>query len=181
MKIAKQSIGRIVVIGPESTGKSTLSADLAQALGTVWRPETARAYLDVIDRPYEETDLLAIARVQQEEERVLINHAARWIILDTDCHVLRVWSESRYGRCHPEILTTVASARPSLYLLTDIDLPWEPDPQREHPDPADRRRFWHQYRQAAIDSGVPWSPIAGDRQQRLTTALAAIETLSAND
>ncbi len=170
----------VVVTGPESTGKSTLSAALAAALATRWRPEAARAYLEHLRRPYEEPDLVQIAAMQAAQEQALAADAARWLVLDTDGLVLQVWSEARYGRCDHRILAGIAAARPALYLLTDTDLDWEPDPLREHPDPADRRRFWHQYRDAVIGSGVPWALVSGGEAERLETALAAIRRVEAS-
>lgn len=167
----------VVVTGPESTGKSTLSADVAAALHTVWRPEAARSYLERLGRPYEEADLLRIANLQIADDLRLAPDANRWLVLDTDGQVLRVWSEARYGHCHHDLLAAIAAARPDLYLLTDTDLPWEADPLREHPDPADRRRFWHQYRDALVFGNVPWVAVSGSRAQRLETALTAIAAL----
>lgn len=165
----------VIVTGPESTGKSTLCADLAAAIGTVWRPEAAREYLETLDRPYEEKDVLQILSRQSEAEQVLCKEARNgWLVADTGPEVLLVWSEAKYGRCHSRILHALAEQAPALYLLTAPDLPWAPDPQREHPDPADRLRFWHQYRDFLIWGNVPWVPVYGDRRQRLGGALSAL-------
>ena len=168
------SVRKIVVIGPESTGKSTLSQQLASALGTVYNPEYARAYLDEIGRPYEEADLLHIAKGQLEAEDRLADMASNYLICDTDLNVIKVWSESKYGRCNPHILEWIAQRRYDLYLLTYPDFPWLPDPQREHPDPADRLYFYNQYRDIVSESGTPWIDIRGTEEQRLTAALKAI-------
>lgn len=169
---------KIVVIGPESTGKSSLSAALAEALGTVWVAEYAREYLEGITRPYEEKDLLEIAKGQMASEDAALNSANRYLICDTDLYVLKVWSEAKYGHCHRSILEQIASRPYHLYLLTYIDIPWTPDPQREHPAHRDREYFYHQYRDIVQQSGVPWADIRGTEAQRLETALSAIKEIT---
>ena len=168
-------IRKIVVIGPESTGKSTLSQQLATELGTVYNPEHARGYLDAIGRPYEEEDLLQIAKGQLEEEDRLTELARDYLICDTDLNVIKVWSESKYGCCNPHILEWIAQRQYDFYLLTYPDFPWLPDPQREHPDPADRLYFYNQYRDIVSQSGTPWIDIRGTEAERLATAIKAIE------
>lgn len=172
------ALKKLVVIGPECTGKSTLSAALAAALNTVWVPEFARQYLDDCARPYEEDDLLHMARGQLTAEDALAPKARHFLICDTDLHVIKVWSEARYGHCDRRILEAIACRRYDLYLLTDTDLPWQQDPQREHPLERDRRYFYHQYRDIVQQSGVPWADIRGSQEQRLQAALQAIRSLS---
>jgi len=165
---------KIVVIGPESTGKSTLSAGLADALGTVWNPEYARFYLDAISRPYTEEDLLLIARGQITGEDEHLIRARNYLICDTDLYVLKVWSEAKYGYCNRRILEMIAARPYDLYLLTYIDTPWMDDPQREHPAIEERRYFYHQYRDIVQQSGVPWADIRGNEKERLAQALGKI-------
>lgn len=168
---------RIAITGPESTGKSTLAAQLAKALACPWRPEAARAYLTGLNRPYEEADLYHIFRKQQQEEAALLRGNPPFLVLDTEETVLRVWSEEKYGRADLRILQSLAENPPDLYLLAGIDLPWEPDPLREHPDPADRLRLWKMYQEAVVQSGVPWMHLTGAEPARLQQALAAIARL----
>jgi NadR type nicotinamide-nucleotide adenylyltransferase len=169
---------KIVVIGPESTGKSTLSAALAAALGTSWNPEYARFYLDAIARPYTEEDLLLIARGQISGEDEHAIRAKGCLICDTDLYVLKVWSEAKYGACNRRILEMIATRPYDLYLLTCIDMPWIDDPQREHPLDEERQYFYHQYRDIVQHSGLPWADIRGTEEERLSAALAAIARLA---
>lgn len=168
---------RIVVIGPECTGKSTLSVALAGALGAIWVPEYARSYIDALPRPYNEADLLAIADGQLRGEDEAAARANGILIIDTDLNVLKVWSESAFGRCHRAILEAIAQRRYDGYLLTGIDMPWTYDPQREHPDPAERRYFYEQYHDIVQNGGVPWAAIRGGEQERLQAALAFVRSL----
>jgi len=176
-KIHRLSIKKIVVIGPESTGKSSLSGALAATLETVWVPEYARAYLEQLNRPYEEEDVLAIARGQLASEQKLETTANGYLICDTDLNVVKVWSEHKYGRCNREILEAIAVRRYDLYLLTYIDVAWQDDPLREHPEEGLRSYFYHQYKDIVMNSGVPWVEIKGTERARLTMAVKAINEI----
>lgn len=167
---------RIAITGPESTGKSTLAAQLAAALGCLWRKEAARDYLEKLGRPYEEGDLYAIYLQQQADEKTLLLQFPEILILDTEETVLRIWSEEKYDRCDVRILQSLSTNRPDLYLLTGIDMPWEPDPLREHPDPADRLRLWKAYQDAVMASGVLWIAVEGAPERRLGQALDAVHS-----
>lgn len=166
---------KVVVIGPESTGKSTLSEQLAARFNTVWTPEYAREYIDKLNRPYEQSDLLEIARGQVARERQLMPQANQVLICDTDLYVIKVWSEHKYGNCAPEILEMLSVQHCDLYLLTYIDLPWEEDPQREYPDPEMRHYFYDLYRNIVYSTGIPWVDIRGSYEERTAKAVAAVE------
>lgn len=166
---------KVVVIGPESTGKSTLSEQLAARFNTVWTPEYAREYIDKLNRPYEQSDLLEIARGQVARERQLMPQANQVLICDTDLYVIKVWSEHKYGNYAPEILEMLSVQHCDLYLLTYIDLPWEEDPQREYPDPEMRHYFYDLYRNIVYSTGIPWVDIRGSYEERTAKAVAAVE------
>src|SRR5687768_15754768 len=110
---------KIVIIGPESTGKSTLCKQLAQHYNTLWCPEFAREYLLKNGMNYTYDDLLHIARGQVELEEVYIqlaianwqlansfpgsqvtSHSPQLLFIDTDMWVLKVWCEFVFGKCH---------------------------------------------------------------------------------
>ena len=168
---------KIVVLGPESTGKSTLSQKLAAHYNTVWTPEYAREYIENLSRPYEQHDLLAIARGQLQLEDEKAQQASNLLICDTDLYVIKVWNEHKYGQCDPQILEQIASRRYDLYLLTYIDIPWENDPQREYPAPQMREYFYRIYRDIVMNSGVPWADIRGSYAEREAKAIAAVDAL----
>ena len=166
----------MVVIGPESTGKSTLSEALAKALYTAWVPEYAREYLEIYGIKYEEQDLLAIAEGQLQSEDEQCAKAQRLLICDTDLYVIKVWSEHKYGHCNPQILEQIAARHYDLYLLTGIDIGWQQDPMREHPETEMRQYFYTIYKDIVIQSGIPWVEITGDEDNRLKQAMAAVKT-----
>lgn len=163
---------KVVVIGPESTGKSTLAETLAHRYHASWVKEYAREYLDGIDRPYKREDLWNIAQGQIKAEDDL---SEPLLFCDTDLYVIKVWSEQKYNTCDHRILQQIARRKYDLYLLTYIDIPWTPDPQREYPDPRMRSYFYYVYQDLVIHSGVPWVKIWGDHEQRLQIAERAIE------
>lgn len=164
------------MIGPESTGKSTLSEALAAALHTVWVPEYARGYLEALGRPYEEADLLEIAKGQLLLEDKLAVEANRYLICDTDLNVVKVWAEHKYERCHRWILEQIAARNYDHYLLTDIDIDWVDDPLRENPGHW-RSYFFNTYYDIVQQSGVPFTVVSGTPDMRLQKALAAIAKL----
>jgi NadR type nicotinamide-nucleotide adenylyltransferase len=168
---------KVVVIGPESTGKSTLSDKLAIHFNTVWTPEYARGYLNELSRPYEQHDLWEIAKGQLRLEDEKARQANRLLICDTDLYVLKVWSEHKYGQVDPRILEQIAARPYDLYLLTYIDIPWEEDPQREYPDPRMREYFYRIYRDIVVNAGVPWVDIRGGYEEREKAAIAAVNKL----
>lgn len=167
-------IKKIVVTGPESTGKSTLSAALAEELNTVWVPEYARGYLEKLGRDYNKQDLSTIAKGQLAAEDKLEHEANKFLICDTDLQVIKVWSNAKYGTCDKEILEGIATRPYDLYLLTYIDTTWEDDPLREHPAPEERLYFYNLYRDIVQNSGIPWVDIRGSHEERLKLSLDAI-------
>ncbi len=170
-----KEIKKIVVIGPECTGKSDLSEYLAQHYGTSWVKEYARAYLDNLNRDYEESDLVKIAHGQIRMEDEWLTEANKVLICDTNLIVIKIWSEYKYGHCHEEILQLIQSRTYDLFLLTYIDIPWEADVQREHPE--DREILWNIYKQTLEGQNVPYVEIRGNREQRRATAVQSIDRL----
>lgn len=168
---------RILILGPESTGKSTLAADLANHFGEPWVLEFAREYLEKIDRPYEFEDLLEIGKGQLKLEDQMAEKAKKLLFCDTDLRVIHIWSEHRFGKTHSWVLDEIARRTYNLILLTDTDLPWTPDPLREYPELEMRQYFFKKYLQLAKESGFPFLIVSGNQQTRLQTALEAINQL----
>jgi len=124
---------RISVTGPESTGKSWLASRLADHYQTNWVPEFARKYLEDIDRPYTYDDILLIAQKQFENENIAAKKSDL-LFCDTDFCVTKIWCTVKYCKCHPWINSKLEENRYDLYLLCNVDLPWQYDPLREHPE-----------------------------------------------
>jgi NadR type nicotinamide-nucleotide adenylyltransferase len=172
---SSSTLKKVAIIGPECTGKTDLSKYLASWFKTEWVPEYARAYLDKLNRPYDQTDLTKIAHGQMRVEDEWMQNANRVLICDTNLIVLKVWSEEKFGVCDPEILKAMSSRHYDLLLLTNIDIPWEEDPQREHP--GKREYFWNIYRKEAADSKISTIEISGQREERRKMAIEAIEKI----
>lgn len=169
---------RIVIIGPESTGKSTLCQQLAAHYKTLWAPEYAREHLLKYGMDYSYNDLLTIARKQIEsEENTAAKVSGDLFFVDTDMYVMKVWCEFLFGRCHQWILNTIAERRYDLYLLCNTDLPWVKDALREYPDLETRLRLFHIYKDNMINQHVPWKIIRGHNEQRMVSAIAEIDRL----
>jgi NadR type nicotinamide-nucleotide adenylyltransferase len=165
---------KVVVLGPECTGKSELSEFLAREFQTVWVPEFARQYINDLGRPYEPSDLLNIARGQISSEDNLAAQANELLICDTNLYVIKIWSMFKYGFCHREILDAINERKYDLYLLTYIDIPWEADPLREHPH--ERERLYELYLNEMRLQPVPFIEIKGHRQDRRRSAVEGIKT-----
>lgn len=170
---------KIALTGPESTGKSTLAAQLASHYGTVWVPEYARTYIGQLGRVYTLQDIEEIAQGQLALERELEQQANGLMFIDTEMLVLKVWSEHAFGQCPSRIQEALQAQRYNLCLLMGVDLPWEPDPQREHPHL--RQYFYDWYRRELECLQVPFAEVRGQRQERLQFAISQINALLKND
>lgn len=170
---------KIVVIGPESTGKSTLCVQLAARYKTAWVPEFARKYLLDLKRPYNYDDLLIIAKGQLEvEDQMAISIKTPLLFIDTDMYVMKVWCEFVFGKCHSYILDEIVKRKYDAYLLCNTDLPWVADELREYPDLESRERLYHIYRDLMINQHTPWTLISGDYDQRLRLAVATVNGMT---
>ena len=163
---------KIAIVGPESTGKSELSQQLARHFNTEWVPEYARFYLDRLDREYEKDDLLEIAKGQLiwEDDKAAFSNT--FLICDTNLIVIKIWSDHKYGNTNPWIEDQLKSRKYDFYLLTNIDLLWRPDPQREHPDL--RTYFFELYEKYLQANNLPYSLVSGIEGDRLKNAVDAI-------
>jgi NadR type nicotinamide-nucleotide adenylyltransferase len=169
---------KIVIIGPESTGKSTLCRQLASHYGTTWCPEYAREYLVTHGKEYTYEDLLNISKGQLALEDGMEAQAKNHrYFIDTNMYVMQVWCEFVFGKCHQLILDELVKRRYDLYLLCNIDLPWTFDPLREYPDERPRQELYRMYRELMINQATPWVDISGDYHKRFTTAVAAVDRL----
>ncbi|HJS53243.1 MAG TPA: ATP-binding protein [Chitinophagaceae bacterium] len=188
---------KVVVTGPESTGKSTLCELLAQHYNTQWCPEFAREYLLTHGMNYTFDDLLYIAKGQlaMEEEYVqslvnsqesaktpdlispLTTHYSPLLFVDTDMYVMKVWCEFVFGKCHKWILQQIVTRKYDLYLLCNTDLPWTKDELREYPDLKTRDKLYHIYKDIMINQSAPWTDISGDHDERLRRAIYAVDQL----
>ena len=181
---------KVVIIGPESTGKSTLCEQLAAHYKTIWVKEYAREYLIKNGTNYTFDNLLDIAKGQVVNEELTVD---RWVLagkshnaqpstinrvpifFDTNMYVMKVWCEFVFEKCHHWILNRIVERKYDLYLLCNTDMPWVKDELREYPDLVTREKLYNHYKDIMVNQNVPWVDISGGYEERLRKAVAAVE------
>lgn len=148
---------------------------LAEHYNTCWVEEYARAYIDQLKRPYHKHDLEKIARGQLEAEKEKSDYANNILICDTNLIVIKIWSDFKYGSCPDWIVQEISNRNYDLHLLTYIDIPWEADPQREHPDKRDY--LYLKYQEELEFRGFKYVEIKGNMNARVSKAVSAINAL----
>ncbi|MFE0462235.1 AAA family ATPase [Kitasatospora sp. NPDC058965] len=190
---------RVVVLGAESTGTTTLSRDLARALRerggphalTGWVPEYGRELTvtklavaraadpaaTVFDLDWTDADFALVVRRQQQAEQRAARSGGPVLVCDTDALATTVWQERYLGRTTPEVTALAAAGPPrALYLLTsDLGVPFDDDGLRD----GEQLRPWmtSRFREVLAKAGVPWRELTGDRAARLAAALTAVDEL----
>ncbi|MFK7971880.1 MAG: AAA family ATPase [Bacteroidia bacterium] len=166
---------KIAIIGPESTGKSTLAAALAERLDTLWVPEYARFYLDenVSGPKYDEDDLLKIAQGQLALEALASKKAHDYLICDTNLAVILIWAKDKFGSVPKALEALWKPGDYSLHLLLKPDVPWQPDPLRE--DPHRRDELFEVYRTFLEQKNIPYAIVDGVGEERVKRALRAVK------
>ncbi len=142
----KTAARKILITGPESTGKSTMAKALAAHLDTYYVPEYARSYLNHIQRLYTQADLLQIAKGQALLEDAYMHIANKYLVVDTDMTVMAIWSQEKYGNINPWI-----------------------------ENPNDRKRLLYLYRQSLEARGLAYYLISGNGKGRINNALKVVE------
>jgi len=163
---------KISITGPESTGKSWLAKHLADHYKTVWIPEYARQYLAEINRAYTFEDILLISEKQFELENLAAktNHL---VFCDTDFCVTSIWGTVKYNKKHRWIEDKLKENHYSLYLLCNIDLPWEFDPLREHPEM--RSELFGKYEELLKTNHFNFRVVNGIGKERLQNAISFVD------
>ena len=177
------NIVKVVLFGPESTGKTTLSKQLARYYNTVWAPEFARDYLQKKwnneRKTCEAEDLIEIAFGQMKLENKLAKKADKVLICDTDLLETKVYSEEYYGGFVDENLDKAAKKNQyDLYLLTYIDTPWEEDDLRDRP--GLRLEMFTAFENALKKHNRNYILLKGDKETRLKNATKAIDKIIAD-
>lgn len=162
---------RVCLFGPESTGKTTLAGQLADAFDTRVAPEYGRTYTDVFGVDCQPEDMVRIAQGHEAAMQAAARGAGPLMILDTDAVLTAVWSDMLTGGRDPRLTDSGLS---DLYLLLDVDAPWVDDGTRYFPDQADRQRFFDASERELMSRGARYVKISGPYEARLDQAIAAI-------
>mgnify|MGYP001025863651 CR=1 FL=1 len=166
---------KIAIIGPESTGKTELAKKLAEYFKSPWEPEYAREYVEKLTAPYTYEDVCNIARYQINQEKFYEEHSeikGDFVFFDTDLIITKVWFQYKFGKV-PDFLTERLNQRFfDFYFLCYPDLPWQPDPVREHGD--DREFFFDWYRKEIEQLRKPYFVVEGSGDQRVQCAINAL-------
>ncbi len=169
---------RVVIYGPESTGKTTLAAKLADYYNTVWVPEYARSYLDNKGAWVELSDIPIIAGGQIRTEDSLARNANRLLICDTDLITTLIYSQHYFGECPERVKLKADERQYALYLLMNIDVEWVEDWQR--PDPTNRQYFFEIFKTALDERHRKYVVITGSYEERFNQAIKEIDALFQN-
>ena len=167
---------KIIITGPESSGKTTLFEQMTSSYKIHGVNEYAREYIGNLNREYNYLDILQIAKKQFENEQILSSNNPQFLIADTDLLTLEIWCEFKYKKCHSFILDTLRNHLPNFYILCYPDIPWEFDPQRENP--KDRIDLFNIYESKIKALGVDYHIVKGDEQTRFELSKTIINNIA---
>jgi len=170
---ASDKIYKIAIVGPESTGKSTMSAFLAKHYHTVWVPEYAREYCEKLTAPPTIDDELEMFKGQLALEKSLHPQANKILICDTTFLTVKIWSDELFGYTPQPVLDELPKHTYDFYLLLNIDLPWQDDPLRDFP--TMREHFMQVWHNELTAINASYAVITGLGEDRYQNAIEAID------
>lgn len=168
-----KQIKKIAIVGPESTGKSTITQQLAKHYSTLWVPEYARYYCAALKEPCNLQDEINMFHGQLALEESILAIAEQDIIFcDTTFITVKIWSDEVFGETPAIVLDALPVYHYDYYLLMDIDLPWEADPLRDFPDKREHfMEVWHK----ELNALNARYTIVGGQEDRLANAITAVD------
>lgn len=174
----EESIFKIAVVGPESTGKSTIAEQLADHYHTIWVPEFARGYCENLTAPCTWEDEINMFHGQLALEKQLLPKANKLLICDTTFITVKIWSDHSFGKSPQEVNDKLYLHPYNFYILLDIDLPWQDDPLRDFPDLREHfMAIWHKELKA-LDA--VYTVVSGSGATRLNNAIKAVDRFLKN-
>lgn len=173
-EINRDKVLRIIITGPESTGKTLITEYLSDYFHTVYVPEYAREFVENLQRRYSYDDVIHIAKKQVELERELLEKASGILFYDTFLIITRTWLQLVFKQVPVWIDDLIRQGEWDLFLLCNYDIPWVSDPVRENPG-AMRIKLFEMYRNQIGQLGIPYTVISGSGDVRYANALAAVQ------
>lgn len=174
MRNNETSLIKVAVVGPESTGKSTMANFLASQLGTVCVPEFARYYCQHLDNQYTLGDEVNMFYGQVALEESLAPLAQQVLVCDTTILTVKVWCDHLFDHTPKKVLEEIRRRHYDFYLLMDIDLPWEDDPLRDFP--LEREHFLQIWKKELDELGALYQIVSGTGEVRLAKGLEQVKT-----
>ena len=170
---------KIVLIGPESTGKTTLALKLAQHYQAVFVPEYSRIYAEnqlLCNRSLTKDDVMPIAEGQMQLENSLAPKADTVLVCDTDLLETQVYAETYYAEAlFPELEKYARQNTYDLYFLTNVDVPWESDKVRDKPHHRESMLLAFENALKACDK--PYVLLTGPTKERFALATKHIDAI----
>jgi NadR type nicotinamide-nucleotide adenylyltransferase len=177
--MTEESVTRIVVIGSESTGKTTLAHELATHFGALWVTEQSRVYAERVKRALTAEDVSPIASEQIAAEDAQLADAlrrkVRWLFLDTDLVSTVVYARHYYGTCPAWIEAEARARLAELYLVADVDIPWAADSVRDRPESRDELHL--AFQAVLTEFNARKCLVRGLGESRFAAAVRCIERL----
>ncbi len=169
---------KIVFTGPESTGKSTLTEQLAKTLGMPFVHEVARPYLSNKVETYAYEDLMSIAMLQMSEEEKIKSLQPPILICDTDLLTIKIWCEDKFQQCDIWLTHAFSDRTPEMYFLCKPDFPWQPDVLRE--DAHRREELYDIYKEHLTQYRKRYIELSGSIENRIQTVLTYLNQQESN-
>ncbi|MEJ2882445.1 ATP-binding protein [Pedobacter sp. GR22-6] len=166
-------IKKIAIVGPESTGKSTITSQLAKHYQTLWVPEYARYYCAALTKDCDLQDEVNMFHGQVALEASVLAIAEKELIFcDTTFLTVKIWSDEVFGETPQVVLDALPKYNYDLYLLLDIDLPWQEDPLRDFPHKREHfMQIWHNELQSLNANYI----LVGGLEDRLDNCILEVE------
>ena len=167
-------ISKIAVVGPESTGKSTMAKYLSSHFNLPYVPEYARFYCKDLNNIYTAQDEINMFYGQIALEDAVLSMKPDILIADTSILTIKIWSDHLFGKTPEIVLEEIKKKKHDLYLLMDIDLPWEDDPLRDFP--LEREHFMKVWIKELEDLGTNYQIVSGQGEERLLNGLEIVKS-----
>ncbi|MCO4293370.1 ATP-binding protein [Solitalea sp. MAHUQ-68] len=173
--MTSSAIKKVAIVGPESTGKSTMAQYLASYFNTVWVPEYAREYCEGLDRDCTLEDEINMFYGQLALEEKFLPTANKLLICDVTVMTVKVWCDEVFGSTPDFVVNEIKNRHYDHYLLMYIDNPWENDPLRDFPEK--REYFFDIYKQELELINASYTIITGLGQERFDKGVEAVKAV----